>query len=359
MTLVNKIDYVELYVGNALQSALYYQNIWGFEIIGFKGLETGCRDHVSYLLIQNKIKLVLTAPLSPDSPISRHITLHGDSVKNIAFEVDDIQMFWQEAMKRGAKIAYEPQTKSDEGSISLGGLKMYGDTIHTFVERKDYKGFFMPQFVPKKMGKCISLGILEIDHITANVDRGKLDYWMDYYRKIFEFKEFLSFDENDIFTDTSAINTKVSTNKNQKIKFPIIQPINQTKKSQIQEFLDYNHGAGIQHLALLTENIIETVTLLSENGVEFLEITQNYYDTLEKCIGEIIPVQKGILQGLNIMIDKENDGWIYQAFTKPLVDRPTFFIEIIERKGAKSFGKGNVKGLIQSLELQQLKRGNL
>lgn len=359
MTSVNKIDYVELYVGNALQSALYYQTIWGFEIIGFKGLETGCRDHVSYLLVQNKIKFVLTAALSPDSSIARHVALHGDSVKNVAFEVDDLPTFWQAALKKGAKIAFEPRTLTDNtGSVAIASLKMYGDTIHTFVERNNYQGFFMPQFEPQKLGKCTTKGILAIDHITANVDRGKLDYWMGYYHNIFEFEEFLSFDENDIFTDSSAINTKVSANKNQKIKFPIIQPINQTKKSQIQEFLDYNHGAGIQHLALLTENIIDTVTKLLESGVEFLEISQNYYNTLEQRVGKI-PVRKETLQELNIMIDKENDGWIYQAFTKPIVDRPTFFMELIERKGAKSFGKGNVNGLIESLELQQSKRGNL
>ena len=310
-------------------------------------------------MVQNKIKLVLTAALSPDSSIARHVALHGDSVKNVAFEVDDLHFFWQAALKKGAKIAFEPRVLSDNtGNIATAALKMYGDTVHTFVERKHYQGFFMPQFEPKKLGKCTTKGILAIDHITANVDRGKLDYWMDYYHNIFEFEEFLSFDENDIFTDSSAINTKVSANKNQKIKFPIIQPINQTKKSQIQEFLDYNHGAGIQHLALLTENIIETVTKLLDNGVEFLEISQNYYNTLGQRVGDT-PVEKETLQGLNIMIDKENDGWIYQAFTKPIVDRPTFFMELIERKGAKSFGKGNVNGLIESLELQQYKRGNL
>lgn len=352
MTLVNKIDYIELYVGNALQSALYYQTVWGFEIIGFKGLETGCRDHVSYLLVQNKIKLVFTAALSPDSSIARHVALHGDSVKNIAFELDDLQVFWQTALKKGAKVAFEPRILTDStGSISIAALKMYGDTVHTFIERKHYGGFFMPQFESKKLGKCTSTGILAIDHITANVDRGKLDYWMDYYHNIFEFEEYLSFDENDVFTDTSAINTKVSANKNQKIKFPIIQPINQTKKSQIQEFLDYNHGAGIQHLAFLTENIIETVKMLSENGVEFLAISENYYNTLEQRLGQI-PVSRENLQSFNTMIDKESEGWIYQAFTKPIVDRPTLFIELIERKGAKLFAKGNVNELYSSLTME-------
>lgn len=358
--MVNKIDFIELYVGNALQAAMYYQHIWGFEVVAFKGLETGCRDHVSYLLVQNKIKLVITAALSPDNAIARHVALHGDGVKNIAFETDDVYLLEEDAKRKGAKLAF-PTTKQQDknGEVLVMGLKMYGDIIHTFIDRRQYRGIFMPMFEQKHIVGCKPTGLKAIDHITANVDRGKLDYWIDYYNRVFEFKEMLSFDETDVFTDSSAINTKVSTNPTQRIKIPIIQPINQAKNSQIQEFLDYNYGAGIQHIALLSQNIVDTVTQLSEKGVEFLPISQSYYNGLALRL-EALPTDVRILQSLNIMIDKENDGWIYQAFTKPLVDRPTFFIEIIERKGgAKSFGKGNVKGLVESLELEQAKRGNL
>lgn len=356
---VFSIDYIEFYVGNALQAAHYYQTIWGFRVTAYKGLETGCRDSVSYLLEQGKIKLVLTASLSPDSPIARHVALHGDSVKNIALSVENATEMWQNALKKHGHSAFEPFTVKDNlGEVVFSGLHLYGDTIHTFVERKNYAGVFLPQYVSKSIGSVTETGLTQIDHCTSNVERGKMDYWMNYYERIFGFSEMLSFDENDIFTEYSALMTKVSVNQNYEIMFPIIQPINIQKKSQIQEFLEYNKGAGIQHIAFLTEDIISTVTDLKNRGVAFLKISGAYYSNLTERIGKTED-NISVLQQLNIMLDKEPDGYIYQAFTKPIVDRPTFFIEIIQRNGAKNFGKGNVKALFESLVVEQSKRGNL
>jgi 4-hydroxyphenylpyruvate dioxygenase len=355
------IDFIEFYVGNAKQAAYYYENTFGFKQVAYKGPEIGCKDLVSYVLEQGSIRFVFTAPIIPKHPIADFLSLHGDSVKCVAFLVDDATEAWNLAIKSGAKSESKPVTVQDtNGTFVSSAVKLYGDVIHKFIERKNYDNLFGPEYInlEKSYKSNVPDGIIDIDHCTSNVEKGELGLWIKYYQDVLGFTEFLSFDETDIFTDYSALMTKVVINKNQNIKLPIIQPVDREWKSQIQEFIDYNSGAGVQHIAVTTNDILTTVSLLKQRGIEFLEISKEYYQGLSERIGSISDNLNAI-QEANIMIDKENDGFIYQAFSKPLIDRPTFFIEIIQRKGAKAFGKGNVKEFFNALTLEQSKRGNI
>jgi 4-hydroxyphenylpyruvate dioxygenase len=355
------IDYIEFYVGNAKQATYFYENTFGFKRIAYQGPETGCKDMVSYVLRQQNISFVLTAPIVPNHALSSYLVEHGDGVKCVAFLVDDAKQAWNLALKNGAKSESKPSTIQDSnGTYIYSAVQVYGNVIHKFIERKNYQGVFAPGFVGIEPSYSANgeVGIIDIDHCTSNVESGQLEKWIAYYKDVLGFTEFLSFDETDIYTDYSALMTKVVVNPNQNIKLPLIQPVDREWKSQIQEFIDYNHGPGVQHIAVTTDNILKTVQLLSERGIEFLHISSDYYTEMRDRVGDSGDDFSAI-QHANIMVDKENDGYIYQAFSKPLVDRPTFFIEIIQRKGAKAFGKGNVKEFFNALTLEQSKRGNI
>ena len=353
-------DYVELYVGNAKQSALYYQYAFGFELIAYSGPETGIKDRASYVLKQDKIRLVLTSPLHPESEISDHIKKHGDGVKVLALWVDDAAKSWKETTSRGAESAQEPTTISDGfGSVVVASIKTYGETIHTFVERKNYSGPFLPGFKARKSEyQSTPIGLKYIDHCVGNVDLGAMDRWVEFYENVMGFKLLITFDDEDISTEYSALMSKVVSNGNGYIKFPINEPAEGKKKSQIEEYLDFYHGAGVQHIAIATDDIIHTVTELRKRGVEFLVVPSSYYDDLLDRVGEIDEnIQP--LKDLNILVDRDDEGYLLQIFTKPVQDRPTLFFEIIQRKGAKSFGKGNFKALFEAIEREQELRGNL
>ncbi|QYH38429.1 4-hydroxyphenylpyruvate dioxygenase [Algoriphagus sp. NBT04N3] len=357
---INGTDYVELYVGNAKQAALFYQYAFGFELIAYSGPETGYRDRASYVLKQGKIRLVLTSPLKSDHYIAEHIKKHGDGVKVLALWVDDAEKAWQETTSRGAVSADEPRTFTDEhGEVKVASIKTYGDTVHTFVERKNYKGIFMPGFIPRKSTyQSESIGLLHIDHCVGNVELGEMNHWVEFYENVMGFKLLVTFDDKDISTEYSALMSKVVSNGNGYIKFPINEPAEGKKKSQIEEYLDFYNGPGVQHMAIATEDIIHTVGELRKRGVEFLEVPATYYDDLLDRVGAIDEDIKP-LKKLNILVDRDDEGYLLQIFTKPLQDRPTLFIEIIQRKGATSFGKGNFKALFEAIEREQELRGNL
>lgn len=357
---LNGTDYVELYVGNAKQSALYYQYAFGYQLIAYSGPETGVRDRASYVLTQGKIRLVLTAPMQPEGPISAHLQLHGDGVKVLALGVDDAAKSWKETTSRGAVSISEPKVLSDEfGSVVVASIKTYGDTIHTFVERKNYSGVFLPGYMPKESAfKPIPIGLQYIDHCVGNVGLGEMDEWVEFYENIMGFQLLITFDDKDISTKYSALMSKVVSNGNGYVKFPINEPAEGKKKSQIEEYLDFYKGPGVQHMAIATENIIHTVGELRKRGVEFLEVPSSYYDNLLDRVGQIDEdIQP--LKKLNILVDRDEEGYLLQIFTKPVQDRPTLFFEIIQRKGAKSFGKGNFKALFEAIEREQELRGNL
>jgi 4-hydroxyphenylpyruvate dioxygenase len=357
---LNGTDYVELYVGNAKQSAHYYKTAFGFQSEAYSGLETGRKDQVSYVLRQDKIRLVLTTPLTPDSPINEHIRKHGDGVKVVALWVDDATKSWEETTKRGAKSFLEPETIEDKnGHIVRSGIHTYGETIHIFIERKNYNGVFLPgyrkwesDYNPKPAG------LKYIDHMVGNVGWGEMNKWVDFYAKVMGFAQLISFDDKDISTEYTALMSKVMSNGNGRIKFPINEPAKGKKKSQIEEYIDFYEGAGVQHIALATDNIIETVTSLQSRGVEFLYVPETYYETVLDRVGEI-DEDLAPLKKLGILIDRDDEGYLLQIFTKPVVDRPTMFFEIIQRKGAKSFGKGNFKALFEAIEREQESRGTL
>lgn len=357
---INGTDHIEFYVGNAKQSAYYYQSAWGYELIAYAGPETGLRDRASYVLQQGKIRLVLTTALSPDHEISKHHQLHGDGVKVLALWVDDAAKSFQETTSRGAKPAMEPTVFSDEfGEVVISAIYTYGETIHKFVERKNYRGVFLPGFKPKSSGfKVRPVGLKHIDHCVGNVELGQMDRWVDFYRKIMGFDLLLTFDDKDISTEYSALMSKVVSNGNGYIKFPINEPASGKKKSQIEEYLDFYRGAGVQHIAVATDDIIQTVGELRSRGVEFLYVPDNYYEEAMARVG-VIQEDYGKLKELNILIDRDDEGYLLQLFTKPVEDRPTVFYEIIQRCGAKSFGKGNFKALFESIEREQELRGNL
>ncbi len=353
-------DYVELYVGNAKQAAYYYQTAWGFEPIAYAGLETGRKDSVSYVLQQDKITLVLTSPLQPDGDINKHINAHGDGVKVVALWVDDATKSYEETIKRGAQSYLKPTTEKDEnGTVVFSGIHTYGETVHIFVERKNYEGVFLPGFIPwTKSYKTASTGLKYIDHMVGNVGWNEMNKWCEFYAKVMGFAQLVSFDDKDISTEYTALMSKVMSNGNGRIKFPINEPAEGRKKSQIEEYIDFYNGAGVQHMALATDNIIETVTALQQRGVEFLTVPASYYETVLDRVGEI-DEDLAPLKELGILIDRDDEGYLLQIFTKPVLDRPTMFFEIIQRKGAQSFGKGNFKALFEAIEREQEQRGTL
>lgn len=357
---INGTDYVELYVGNAKQSALYYQYAFGYELIAYQGPETGVKDRASYVLKQDKIRIVLTSPLVEDHPITRHIAKHGDGVKVLALWVDDAEKSWEETTKRGAVSYAEPEIKSDaHGEVKVASIRTYGETIHTFVERKNYKGVFLPGFVERKSKyQPESIGLKYIDHCVGNVQLGEMNHWVEFYEKVMGFSLLVTFDDQDISTEYTALMSKVVSSGNGYIKFPINEPADGKKKSQIEEYLDFYNGPGVQHMAIATDDIIETVSQLRKRGVEFLEVPSTYYDDLLDRVGKIDEDLQP-LKDLNILVDRDDEGYLLQIFTKPVQDRPTLFFEIIQRKGAKSFGKGNFKALFEAIEREQELRGNL
>lgn len=353
-------DYVELYVGNAKQAAHYYISAWGFQPLAYSGLETGQRNKVSYVLQQDKIKLVLTSPLKSGGEINNHINTHGDGVKAIALWVDDATKSYNETTSRGAKSYLKPQIVTDDnGKAILSGIHTYGETIHIFVERSNYKGVFLPGFVPwKPHYKATDVGLKYIDHMVGNVGWNEMDKWCKFYEEVMGFAQLISFDDNDISTEYTALMSKVMSNGNGRIKFPINEPADGRKKSQIEEYIEFYNGAGVQHMAMATDNIIETVGALRDRGVEFLTVPPSYYENVLDRVGEI-DEDLAPLKDLSILIDRDDEGYLLQIFTKPILDRPTMFIEIIQRKGAKSFGKGNFKALFEAIEREQELRGTL
>lgn len=358
-------DYVELYVGNAKQAAHYYKTAFGFQSYAYKGLETGSKDEVSYVLKQDKIRLVLTTPLNSKSPINDHLRKHGDGVKVIALWVEDATKAWEETTKRGAKSYMEPTRESDSyGEVVRSGIHTYGDTVHVFVERKKYDGVFLPGYVEWKSDYNPSpVGLKYIDHMVGNVGWGEMNQWVKWYEEVMGFVNFLSFDDKQIHTEYSALMSKVMSNGNGRIKFPINEPAEGKKKSQIEEYLDFYEGPGCQHIAVATDDIIKTVSELKARGVEFLPPPpQAYYDDIPARLGEHMKMMKEDikeLQKLSILVDADEEGYLLQIFTKPVEDRPTLFFEIIQRMGAKGFGAGNFKALFESIEREQARRGTL
>jgi 4-hydroxyphenylpyruvate dioxygenase len=353
-------DYVEFYVGNAKQSANFYKNAFGFQSIAYAGPETGMMDRVSYVLRQNQITFVLTTALKINNPIADHVYKHGDGVKVLALKVEDATDAWKQTTSRGGKSYLEPTTlKDQEGEVVLSGIHTYGDTVHLFVERKNYTGSFMPGFRKwESRSNPVSTGLLYVDHCVGNVGWNQMNPWVKFYEEVMGFRNILSFDDKDISTEYSALMSKVMSNGNGYVKFPINEPAEGKKKSQVEEYLDFYNGEGVQHIAIATHDIIETVTTLQQRGVEFLNIPGSYYETVLERVGKIDEDLEP-LQKLGILIDRDDEGYLLQIFSKPMQDRPTLFFEIIQRKGAKSFGKGNFKALFEALEREQDARGNL
>ena len=357
---INGTDHIEFYVGNAKQSAFYYMAAFGYQMVAYRGPETGCRDTASYVLQQGKIRFVLTSALQPEHVVSQSVLKHGDGVKVLALWVDDARSAYEKAIERGAVSAFEPYTISDEhGEVTLAGICTYGETVHTLVERKNYSGVFMPGFVPKSNQYPVkSVGLKYVDHCVGNVELGDMNRWVQFYEDVLGFKLLVTFDDNDISTEYTALMSKVVSNGNGFIKFPINEPAKGRKKSQIEEYLDFYHAAGVQHIAIATDDILTTVGQLRANGVEFLVVPNNYYDTVLERVGHIEEDLED-LRRLNILIDRDEEGYLLQIFTKPVQDRPTVFFEIIQRHGARSFGKGNFKALFEAIEREQELRGNL
>lgn len=358
-------DYVEFYVGNAKQAAHYYKTAFGFQSLAYKGLETGSREEVSYVLAQEKIRLVLTSPLNSKSKLNDHIVKHGDGVKVIALWVEDATSAFEETTKRGAKPFMEPTVEKDEhGEVVRSGIYTYGETVHIFVERKNYNGIFLPGYRKWESDyNPPSTGLKYIDHIVGNVGWNQMNKWVNWYEEVMGFVNFLSFDDKQIHTEYSALMSKVMSNGNGRIKFPINEPAEGQKKSQIEEYLDFYEGEGVQHLAVTTDDIVKTVAQLKERGVEFLPPPpQAYYDDIPRRLGDHMKIMKediSELQKHSILVDADEEGYLLQIFTKPAQDRPTLFFEIIQRMGAKGFGAGNFKALFESIEREQALRGTL
>ena len=353
-------DYIEFYVGNAKQAAHFYKTSFGFRGIAYAGPETGIRDTASYVVRQNKLTFVFTSALRPDHEIAKQVQKHGDGVKAIALEVENAEKAWQETTQRGAENFLEPRLLTDaSGSLGLSGIRLYGDTVHLFVERKNYSGVFMPGYQSWDSAyQPESTGLLYVDHCVGNVGWNQMNRWVSFYEKVMGFKNILSFDDKDISTEYSALMSKVMSNGNGQIKFPINEPAKGKKKSQVEEFLEFFNGEGVQHVALATQDIVGTVRELQYRGVEFLKVPSVYYDELESRVGKIDEDLEP-LKELGVLVDRDPDGYLLQIFSKPIQDRPTVFFEIIQRKGAKSFGKGNFKALFEAIEREQDKRGNL
>lgn len=354
-------DYVEFYVGNAKQSAYYYVTAFGFQPLAYAGPETGLKDRASYVIRQNKLTFVLTTALRPDNEIADHVYEHGDGVKCLALKVDDAADAWEQTVSRGAKSYLEPQTYFDaEGQVVVSGIHTYGETVHLFVERKDYHGLFLPGFRPWKIPylQTEETGLLYVDHCVGNVGWNQMNVWVKFYEEVMGFRNILTFDDNDISTEYSALMSKVMSNGNGYVKFPINEPAEGKKKSQVEEYLEFYRGEGVQHVAIATADIVKTVTELRNRGVEFLKVPASYYEELEARVGHIDEDLEP-LKELGILVDRDNEGYLLQLFSKPIQDRPTLFFEIIQRKGAKSFGKGNFKALFEAIEREQEQRGNL
>lgn len=353
-------DYVEFYVGNAKQAAHFYRSAFGFKALAYSGPETGVKDRTSYAVRQDRLTLVLTSSLRPDTDIAQHVAKHGDGVKMLALKVEDAASAWEETTKRGGKSFLKPTTLTDDfGKLVMSGIYTYGETVHLFIERKDYKGPFMPGYKEWRTAyNPPSTGLKYVDHCVGNVGWNQMNKWVKYYEEVMGFRNILSFDDKDISTEYSALMSKVMSNGNGYVKFPINEPAKGKKKSQVEEYLEFYNGEGCQHIAMATNNIIETVTELQNRGVEFLRVPGNYYDTVLDRVGKI-DEDLAPLKKLGILVDRDNEGYLLQIFTKPLQDRPTLFFEIIQRKGATSFGKGNFKALFEALEREQELRGNL
>jgi 4-hydroxyphenylpyruvate dioxygenase len=353
-------DYVEFYVGNAKQAAHFYKTVFGFQSLAYSGPETGVRDRASYAIRQNKLTFVLTTPMHPDNPIADHIHKHGDGVKAIALKVEDATSAWNETTKRGGKSFMEPKTLTDnDGEVVMSGIHTYGDVVHLFIERENYHGAFMPGFRKSQSSyNPPESGLQYVDHCVGNVGWNQMNPWVKFYEEVMGFRNILTFDDKDISTEYSALMSKVMSNGNGFVKFPINEPAEGKKKSQVEEYLEFYHGEGVQHVAIATKNIVETVEELRRRGLEFLNIPSTYYDTLPDRVGHIDEDLEP-LKRLGILVDRDNEGYLLQIFTKPVEDRPTLFFEIIQRKGAKSFGKGNFKALFEALEKEQERRGNL
>ncbi len=358
-------DYVEFYVGNAKQAAHFYKTAFGFQSLAYAGLETGVRDRTSYVLKQDKIRLVLTTALTSDSVIGEHVKKHGDGVKIIALWVEDARKSFEETTKRGAKVYLEPVVEKDEfGEVVRAGIYTYGETVHMFVERKNYKGTFLPGYVEwKSEYNPTTIGLKYIDHMVGNVGWNQMNIWVKWYEEVMGFVNFLSFDDKQIHTEYSALMSKVMSNGNGRIKFPINEPAKGNKRSQIEEYLDFYEGSGVQHIAIATDDIITTVTQLRARGIEFLSAPPHaYYEDIPNRLGEHMSMMHedlAVIEKLAIMVDADEDGYLLQIFTKPVEDRPTLFFEIIQRMGAKGFGAGNFKALFESIEREQEKRGTL
>lgn len=357
---INGTDYVELYVGNAKQAAHFYKTAFGFQELAYAGLETGMRDRCSYVLVQDKIRLVLTSPFDPDSEISHHIRRHGDGVKIIALWVDDARAAFDETVKRGAKPFLAPTVEKDKnGEIIKSGIHTYGETIHLFIERKNYQGVFLPGYEKWETDYRPSpTGLKYIDHMVGNVELGEMNKWAGFYEKVMGFANLVTFDDKDISTEYTALMSKVMSSGNGRIKFPINEPAMGKKKSQVEEYLDFYQGPGCQHIAVATDDIVFTISEMRKRGVEFLYVPGTYYDTVKDRVG-VIEEDLNELKKWGIMVDRDEEGYLLQIFTKPVEDRPTLFFEIIQRKGAKSFGKGNFQALFESIEAEQARRGTL
>jgi 4-hydroxyphenylpyruvate dioxygenase len=357
---INGTDYIEFFVGNAKQSAMFYRAAFGFELLAYRGPETGVREKASYLLQQGKIRFVLTSPIGPEGPIAEHIRLHGDGVRDLAFWVDDARDAHAKAVARGARSVQEPTVAKDkDGEVIVAAIATYGDTIHSIVERRNYKGLFLPGFIPKSSPfKSVPTGLKYVDHCVGNVELGKMNEWVGFYSRVLGFFNLLSFDDKDISTEYSSLMSKVMSNGNGRIKFPINEPAPGKKKSQIDEYLEFYRGPGVQHIAMATDDIVKTVRDMQGRGVEFLSVPHSYYEGAKSRVGKI-DESFTALEGLGILVDRDDEGYLLQIFSKPVQDRPTLFYEIIQRKGATSFGKGNFKALFESIEREQSARGNL
>ncbi|PKN93904.1 MAG: 4-hydroxyphenylpyruvate dioxygenase [Chloroflexi bacterium HGW-Chloroflexi-6] len=356
---IKSVDHVHFYVGNAKHTMYYWWKGFGFTPVAYSGLETGNRDFASYVLQSGQIRLVVSAPYGPSSPLAAHHLLHGDGVKQIAIEVDDVEKAWRETTSRGGKSAWEPrEQKDDNGVYRTAAIHTYGETLHVFVDRSGYKGVFAPTYRPINDKKAESLGLAAVDHMVGNVQLGKMNHWVNFYHQVMGFRQLLAFDDKDISTEYSALMSKVMQNGNGRVKFPINEPAEGKRKSQIEEYLDYYYTPGVQHLALATGDIIKTVRQLRANGIEFLRVPDAYYEMLPERVGDIKESLAEINE-LGILVDRDDEGYLLQIFSRPIQDRPTVFVEIIQRHGARGFGKGNFKALFESLELEQERRGNL
>ena len=356
---IKSIDHLHFYVGNALHSMYYWWKGFGFKPVAYSGLETGNRDSASYVLESGKIRFVVSGPYGPTSPIAAHHMVHGDGVKVIALEVDDVEKAWKETTARGGKSAWSPREEKDEhGIFRTSAIHAYGETLHVFVDRDDYKGVFAPTYRPLKDRQADSTGLAAVDHVVGNVQLGKMNEWVNYYHQVLGFRQLLHFDDKDISTEYSALMSKVMQNGNGRVKFPINEPAEGKKKSQIEEYLDYYLSPGVQHIAMATGDIIETVRELKRRGIEFLRVPDTYYEVLPERVGSIKEDMHAIHE-LGILVDRDDEGYLLQIFSRPIQDRPTMFVEVIQRHGAKGFGKGNFRALFESIEMEQERRGNL